>query len=277
MLRVGSLPVARIRAPGGFDPLWPLHQVPAAGLGLPAFWPLWRPYLYQDAALTTLVAAHADPIGAAFDVSGHGVHVTQATTAAKPTFDATIGLFGGATFDGGDLLRSGAAALLRNVGEGTLFVVCQTTASGVLSYVMSVDRNTANAPRLGLNQEASGVGTLRAIGRRLDADGLVSLETSAGVFTAGQWGLRVARADYANSNAYIYYNGVQHAATTSFGTDGNTSDTDSAGVSLGGGQSTYMTGQIIAAGIITGAVTEAFLLRMFREWAVPLSRGLIAA
>lgn len=50
--------------------------------------------LYQDSARTTLVTATGQPIGSASDISGNGVHASQADALKRPTYD------GYATFNG---------------------------------------------------------------------------------------------------------------------------------------------------------------------------------
>lgn len=63
--------------------------------------------LFQDSAGTTPATADADPIGKWADKSGNGKHVTQGTTANKPTLKLAIknGL-PVVRFDGGDVLSS---------------------------------------------------------------------------------------------------------------------------------------------------------------------------
>jgi hypothetical protein len=231
--------------------------------------------------MTTLVAAHADPAGAALDVSGYARHVTQGTTAAKPAFDATVGLFGGLTFDGGDWLANAApGAVLRNVAGATLFVVCQTAAPGALRYVLTVHSGTSTTQsRVLLCRESAGTRTLQVQGRRLDNDSIFILGTAANVFSAGGWAVQAAHIDYANSNANLYHNAQMVATTTTWGTDGNTSDTNSNGLALGSllAGNASITGQMMAAFICVPMLSQELYLRCLREWAVPLSKGLIAA
>ena len=48
--------------------------------------------LFQDAAMTTPVTAHNDPVGAMLDLSGNGNHVTQGTAGLRPLYQTGGGL-----------------------------------------------------------------------------------------------------------------------------------------------------------------------------------------
>ena len=60
---------------------------PRSIAGLKGWWPIAGPF-YQDAAMT-MPATYGDPVGGREDISGQASHLLQATTAKKPTLDAT--------------------------------------------------------------------------------------------------------------------------------------------------------------------------------------------
>ena len=92
-------------------------------------------YLFQDAAKTTAVTTHGDPVGCWADRSGNGYDHTVSTTANRPSYDTS-------TISGGSLFfdhtsDSNAGEWLYNSTSKdviTLFFVVETsqTVSGVL-------------------------------------------------------------------------------------------------------------------------------------------------
>jgi len=249
--------------------LWPLHNLPA----LQAWFTFDDPaYLKQDAAMTSAVTADGDPIGAALDRSGNSRHVVQDTTSAKPTWKTSIRNGRAvARLDGGDWLANVApGALLRNVGGATLVVVLQTTLAGSIKHVMVVSTGTnAASARCGFSREATGAGTIRLSGRRLDADSLQMIEAAGAV--TGQWGVQSGRVDYAHSDAWLYNQGAEIGTTNTWSTDGATSDTDA--LSLGVGALSVGTAPItgdVAECIICGAdIGLPLLQRLWREYLGP--------
>jgi hypothetical protein len=67
-------------------------------------------------------------------------------------------------------------------------------------------------------------------GRRLDANGYSFITTAGNL----NWGVRIARFDYANSNLFLRSDAAA-VSNTSFQTDGVSSDTDSLNIRTGGG------------------------------------------
>jgi hypothetical protein len=120
------------------------------------------------------------------------------------------------------------AGPFRNASLGMIAAAVRTddTASAKPYAVWQVNGSTN--PRIGIY--TTNAEHYQVQGRRLDADSTATL-TYASAITADV----VVRGhiDYGNSNGYVYTDGVQRASSTSFLTDGNTSDTASSGVWFG--------------------------------------------
>jgi hypothetical protein len=230
--------------------------------GLPAIWPvgfsefdprtiaglgLW---LRGDVAYTSISpdvqATNGESVRRWPDLSGSGRHYDQAVSGNKPLF-AMTGLNGlpALSYDGLDDFVAAVAGLdlFRNVSGATNFCVAQATSGTVaatqnLSYVSTA---TASTTRSTIGRAATN--TYSWGGRRLDADTFSSTTagtTSASPFCiAGLW-------DYANARLTPYLNGAAQTPIDPFKTAGNTSDTDSATMSVGanGTGSSGFTGRI---------------------------------
>ena len=143
------------------------------------------------------------------------------------------------TFNGANgLFKSGAFNLLQNKSSASIYSVYRYT-SNPTTYraVISVSIFAAGGfPSAGqrMDQAGGGVSNRHSVaGRRLDANttqthsGTVATTTSARI-------LNTSQIDWANSNAHIYINGVLDSTNTTFLTDGNTSNTTSRGLTIGG-------------------------------------------
>jgi hypothetical protein len=98
--------------------------------------------LFQDAAATTVVSANGDPVGCVKDLSGNGRHLTQATAASRPLYQAA----GYTLFDQVDdwiYTQVGALnlpalwvilAFRSGSGAGMVWALPQDTASNVSPY-----------------------------------------------------------------------------------------------------------------------------------------------
>lgn len=183
------------------------------------------------------------------DKSGNGYHVTQTDSARRPLVSASSGL----TFDGtNDNLTRVSLPLLRNVGAGTFVVVARSDNPANQRVACTVGNNNmaSNAVRGGILESITSL-RMRAAGRRLDSDSFQSLDSGSN-FTVAQNHLWIAIFDYSNSDLTLYRDGSQVANTTSFQTSGNTSDTDSSALSIGGfGDGTQSWGGSICECVIT--------------------------
>jgi hypothetical protein len=167
------------------------------------------------------------------DLSGNGRHATQAVGAAQPSI--VTGAINGRQvrrFDGTDDAMSitTGMGMLRNVNGATCIAVYRWITNPTDPRVLiSASTNSATSLRY-----AVGAGSvsrkLRVLGRRLDSDSLQILSGSTDNPTG--YFVHASIADYANSDASIFLNGQQDGITTSFQTNGNTSDTDSASIML---------------------------------------------
>ena len=134
--------------------------------------------------------------------------------------------------------------MLRNVGGATIITVKSQTGFAANQYAVNVSNNST-LERLAVSSNTT---TQYVVGgRRLDADALATISsttasTSPAVITT--------IADYSNSDLYLYLNGGLNASTTTFQTDGSTSDTDSASIRLGSS---------VGSGFLTGDIAEVMI------------------
>ena len=191
----------------------------------------------------------ANEISAIADQSGNGNHVTQTVAAQKPDLiaDQLNGL-SAINFDGNDVLVYSGTGLnmANNVSGFTVSMIIKTTKPGTqtVPYIIGKGTGHPGSSRFLMGREK--VASEHVIGgRRLDGDSYQF--TSGGSFDANIWSVDTGVIDYANSNAYLYSNGALQASSTSFQTDGNTSNRASVfsgiGGSVNGAQG--ITGQIV--------------------------------
>lgn len=186
----------------------------------------------------TTQATNGQTVAEWVDASASGWNATQATETNKPTF--VTGAYNGrpcVRFDGVDntMTLAGAFGILRNVSAGTI-VACVKLNSATAGEkdILSITRNgSTTSARLLLAVSVTTSGRWGGGGRRLDANGFVGVESTGAASTASPVIAEIS-ADYANSNLFMYLGGSLESSTTSFQTDGNTSDTDSGAVRLGG-------------------------------------------
>jgi len=205
----------------GFDP----RTIPNLGMWLDAS---------NDGSLTL----NANTVSEWRDLSGNGRHVAQDTAASQPNaVNRTQNGRRVLDYTGGQEMLGNAATLglLRNVSGATIIAAVKWDALSTVSLgytaVLFSSGTGATAARAALTSVAPVVNSLSVGGRRLDAD---SFARANGTGTTNP---RIASAvcDYANSDAFIYADGSLAGSNTSFQTTGNTSDTDSLAVSVGGG------------------------------------------
>lgn len=125
-------------------------------------------------------------------------------------------------FGSGRFMNTSNLTMSQNVSGLTFYCVSKVTSGGAsrVVFFMSVGTSASNA-RFVVSSSAANVWSMSA--RRLDADGAATL-TAGSTLTDKVLAFVV---DYANSNAYIYENGVLINSSTSFLTDGATSNTAS--------------------------------------------------
>jgi hypothetical protein len=182
----------------------------------------------------TLSGNDGTAIGKWDDSSGNNWWATNAATAAWP-YVTNSSIFGHRVlrFSGSQALfvTTNAAAVSRNVGS--LSIVCRVHSlqSASASTPFLISRNVAGSSRAYIAFAASG-SVIRPFGRRLDTDS--GQGANGGPYSAGVTYLLQADFLYSSSDANMYTNKVLSGTLTTFQTDGNTSDTDSVHITVGG-------------------------------------------
>lgn len=198
---------------------------------------------YQErTSPTTLSDANGDPVGTWIDQAA-SIAITGYTNAARPTFQSA-GLNGtpGLVFDGVDDCMVFAASeydLFRNKSYAYLFVAIKPTFEATLSNFLAISNGVADWQlrlTIGLNTNASGVndGSLLMSARRLDGVASQNLDATNSFSSTSTMVLSFVM-KWGTSDAEIRKDGVQVASSTSWLTDGATSDTDSMRSVLGAG------------------------------------------
>jgi hypothetical protein len=169
-----------------------------------------------------------------YDQSGNDNHATQGTAASQPKIvDAGVYL-GELDFDGTDdnLALSGSGLdLFRDVGYGQIFSVItpDNVGTGINRYFEALGGSGA---RFLLGDSQDYAASSRIGGRRLDADGFEDIESLTS--HSNNETLITGFLNWADADAYLYFNGTERASSTSFQTAGNTSNTSSAEIAIGG-------------------------------------------
>jgi hypothetical protein len=160
-------------------------------------------------------------------------------------------------FDGTDdrLSVTEGLDILRNVSGTSIFAAYKPSSITGARMVFSISSNSSTSVRgcVGLNISDTGY-TLG--GRRLDADSYQEIVSSTAV--NNKILLQTNIIDYANSNAYLYIGGVIKNSTTSFQTDGSTSNTNSATIDIGsiGDGTQLFSGDILELIVYSRVVTS---------------------
>lgn len=172
------------------------------------------------------------------DISGHGYHVSQTTSANRPAITAAAqnGLRA-LTFDGAtDQLQttSGVATkqLFTNVTAGWIMYVAKKVSadvSGAYRFAVHVPAGNAGGnarAAMMMGSISPNGGIPMAIGRRLDADSNTTIVSSNGVRT--NWLTSIGTMDFANRTVTLYVDGAQVAQSTTMSASGGaTSNTAS--------------------------------------------------
>ena len=210
-------PASHLQTRRKFDP----RQISGLGLWLDA----------SDASTITI----ATGVSAWNDKSGNGRNFAQATGANQPA-RISAGQNGRNTVRGDGIndymTMSSGFNLLRNVAGATLVAVRKWVTSPSTSLTMlniSIGGSVSPA-RAALSGAVATANKASLGGRRTDVDIFASAESAASV--AAGFEIHLGLFDYANSDVYQYINGSLDGSNTTFQTNGNTSDTDSAGVGL---------------------------------------------
>jgi len=187
-----------------------------------------------------------------YDQSGQGNNFTQTTTAAQPKiYDSSTGvlkrnLVPAPDFDGSDdsLTQAVNLGIHKNVGYAHIYTVhASDTSARQTIYFAATGANLDGNSRVNISKFETNKGVLG--GRRLDGDTNVTVTSTGNLTNATQY-LHTAEFDFATSDLRQYINGAVDGSTTSFQTNGNTSNTDSAN----------STGAAITLGSLGGTVNR---------------------
>ena len=189
--------------------------------------------LWLDADDASTITLNGSTVSQWNDKSGNSRNVSQATAANQPTLTAS-GLNGKPvlTFDGADwLFNANPGALIRNVAGGTVAAVMNYTDAVSQRIPIAAMNGTGAGVRLATVLQAAG--TLNLASRRLDADASPSSVASPPAYTNGTSIIQVGVARYSAGALDQFVNGSA-AGTGTFPSSGNSSDTDSATLVIGG-------------------------------------------
>lgn len=198
--------------------------------------------LWLDASDSSTITLSDGKVSQINDKSGNARHFTQGTYSLQPGIDTTQNGLAVLDFDGGDRLLLGSSGLGRNVAGMTIYAVAKFDTLSSRSAIFSLSHGAA----VGYNRlllEASVTANKPGVGgRRLDGDSyqIVQGATNCPSGFAAYTGIL----DYANSDAFIYVGATLDGSTTSFQTDGNTSDTDSLQSAIGANIPYFLDGKI---------------------------------
>lgn len=215
----------------------------------------------------------------------------QGTTANQPVVLTNAGGTGhkGVTFDGvNDYLSLSGTALgvAQNRAGLTVFAVLAITgavSTGTRTILGLSSGSSATSHRVVVGaREASG-GLGYAGGRRLDADTLATI--AGGGFGSVQNTVLTARFVYSTSDLYIYKDGTLSNSSTTFQTDGSTSNTASlagvigadAAATTGNFQGTLMELLVYNDADTTGALRQQVHSYILQTYGIAASDALTAA
>jgi hypothetical protein len=206
------------------------------------------------------------------DRSGNGYDAAQATPANQPTFQtAEIGGNPIVSFDGtnDNLTLAGAVAYLKNVGYGLLVAVVKdrtpTAGDGDHQLFFFSRDGSALQFRLGLGTRNTSANDFRAGARRLDADGF----TGASVASNANYNILSALGNFSSGTVSILVNNKTEA-TSNLPSSGNTSNTDSNLVIIGGNGTPDGDAPIDVALLLAfnAALSDALRMRVHRSAAL---------
>jgi hypothetical protein len=181
--------------------------------------------------LLSFVGANDGSVAIWYDQSGNGFDVSESTVANQPLivesgnlvlsnglptikFDRTVPL---------RLSRTTASAILKNSPGIGFFTVSQNTGDGATDQVIAVVRQSGTGTRAALNMRNNPNLGLTFAGRRVNSDTFTRVGT--GPFTNNQI-IGTTVGDYVAQDIFVFQNGVAEGSNLSFGTPGNTGNTD---------------------------------------------------
>jgi hypothetical protein len=192
----------------------------------------------DTASLKTFVGSSNGFVTTWYDQGDSARDASNATAANQPKIydSATASLSKrngkvSLTLDGTDFFNlANPGFILRDKGYAYNFAVTCNTNTSTSRAILFISTTTSTARLLHSYNQVT-ANRINIGGRRLDANSFVSISSNTNYSTT-DLALNVGILDYANSDAFLYENSTQTASTTTFQTDGNTSNTTSAFVRI---------------------------------------------
>jgi hypothetical protein len=201
---------------------------------------IWNPSmistaLWLDAADAGTVTTVSGAVSQWNDKSGNSRNAVEVAGVSKPTLATAVqNNLNTIRFNGTQAFSvPNAVSMTRNIGSFSVIAIRKFAALPATEQnIFRANTNSAGSRVLfgaGVTANKAQVG-----GRRLDADSFASVVSSGDVSTT-LFEIQSGIYDYANSDLYLHINGTLIASSTSFLTNGSTSDTDSQLVAISGG------------------------------------------
>lgn len=192
--------------------------------------------LLDTASLLSFVGAGDGFIRTWYDQSGNGYNATQTTAANQPKIVSSGAYLSELQFDGSndhlELADAGAKAVFQNVTNGAVFVTTKSNSTTSIYNILTITTGASTiSARVSLDFNLLSNNRLTLTGRRTDAAGASQHTSSANHGNAEE--VISTLCDWGNSDALVYENGVQTVNSTSFTTDGSTSNTASQRMFIG--------------------------------------------
>lgn len=210
---------------------------------------------WYDASSDSYLTFVSGNVNTVIDRSGNGINLSS-STGNRPS--RVIGALNGLNvldFSGGQYNAALGVNVFKNKSSGLLVALRKITNRSSRGEVFFISTNSNGIARASLATGISG-NKNSMVGRRLDANSAVNIHSTDD--GSSDWEIHIGVYDWANSNAYLYINGVLQGSNTNFQTDGDTSNTNANQVMIGGISSVNnITGQIAEALIVESDITSA--------------------
>lgn len=233
----------------------------------PVFHPTMIPGLglWLDATETSFLTFNGSTVSEIRDKSGNARHYSQGTTASQPTVS---------TINGRQCLASTATRIMtgnaaanataQNAPGLTIVAVGKVGSNASADLVFFSNGISGGSARAAIRQTGGANGVL-AGGRCLDANSFASVEHATSRVPA----IHTACFDYSNSDLYLYLNGTLAASSTSFQTDGSSSNTASIQSAILGSAVDCLLGELLIwPRALTSGERLAVERYLGRKWAI---------
>lgn len=226
--------------------------------------------VFQDTAGVTPVTADGQSIGRINSLTGYGTTVFDWQDASlRPAWRTTS-----VQFDGVDDVISrvtGVYAQAMPALSFTVRAVCNTLATNRAIFSFGTDVTPNTRYNLRVNTD----GSVTAQGRRLNADGLVTVTSATGLITATVPFTLQTVFDYAGTgNMEIFLNGASVATGSLGGVAGNSENTDAARVRWGLNPTNTLTDYLdgkIGRAVFARSLLNSGQLASCKNWAEALT------